>query len=169
MVPQRFFRCSRTSVCPPCNAAIARAGTSFPVLRKFGESGCATRLRHGISPECPSSRHIFLKYTAGAKNILRFELSHKSSSNLFQISADFIDKKRRLHYVLEHRMRAACVLFRSYTDASHLASAPARGSVSCTISKTSPPCVWRTPVVKRLQGKRIRPSAECDLISPRRI
>ena len=30
---------------------------------------------------------------------------------------DSIDKERRADYVLDHRMRAACVLFRSHPDA----------------------------------------------------
>jgi hypothetical protein len=75
--------------------------------------GCAIRLRHGFSPESSSSRHIFLKNAASANRILRFDLSHKFSSNLFQNSADSIDKKGRASYVLEHRMRIACALFRS--------------------------------------------------------
>ncbi|WP_234186526.1 hypothetical protein [Shinella sp. NM-101] len=78
---------------------------------KIAGARCAVRLHHEISPEYSSSRHIFLKYAASAKTILRFELSHKSGSNFFQNSADFLDKKGRAAYVLEHRMRTACVHF----------------------------------------------------------
>ena len=114
--PTAFFPSSRRGVSAAQLAELPRWDPSSR-LAKVPSCGRAARLRHGISPECPSSRHIFLKNAARAKIILRFELSHKSGSNLFQNSTDFIDKERRAYYVLEHRMRTACVLFRSISDA----------------------------------------------------
>ena len=90
----------------------------FARLAKAADLRRPARLRHGISRECPSSRHIFLKNAASAKIILRFELSHKSGSNLFQNFADSIDIERRPYYVLQHRMRAACVFVSVHPDAS---------------------------------------------------
>lgn len=86
---------------------------AFARLAEVSDFERPARLRHGISPEYPSSRHIFLKNAASANIILRFELSHKFGSNFFQNSADSIDKERRADYVLEHRMRTACVSPRS--------------------------------------------------------
>ena len=82
---------------------------TFARLAEDSDFERPARLRHGISPEYPSSRHIFLKNAASANIILRFELSHKFGSNFFQNYADSIDKEGRADYVFEHRMRTACV------------------------------------------------------------
>lgn len=115
--PTAFFPSSRRGVSAAQLAELPRWDPSSR-LAKVPSCGRAARLRHGISPECPSSRHIFLKNAASAKIILRFELSHKSGSNLFQNLADSIDIERRPYYVLQHRMRAACVFVSVHSDAS---------------------------------------------------
>lgn len=95
-----------------------RHSHEFARLAKATAFRRSARLRHDIPGKCPSSRHIFLKNAASAKIILRFELSHKSGSNLFQNLADSIDIERRPYYVLQHRMRAACVFVSVHSDAS---------------------------------------------------
>ena len=111
MVPQRFSPGSCRGVTALQRGRDIERTIRLRAERKSIAAACAVRLRHGFSPECSSSRHIFLKNAACAKVILRFELSHKSGSNFFQNSTDFLDKERRAAYVLEHRMRTACVCF----------------------------------------------------------
>lgn len=109
--PTAFFPRFAGPVCPWCNWSICSSVAILPFQRKWLHGRCSVRLCHGISPEFSSSRHIFLKNAASANIILRFELSHKSGSNLFQNLPDSIDKKGPADYVLQHRMRTACVLF----------------------------------------------------------
>jgi hypothetical protein len=103
MVPQRFS--------PASLKGCVRSATD---RTRDALQGCATAI-----PQNVRHHDIFFWEMLHPRTLFcDSNLSHKSGSIFFQKPADSIDKKRRAAYVLEHRMRTACVSFRSAPDAS---------------------------------------------------
>jgi hypothetical protein len=128
--PTTFFPRFPARVCPSCNWGICPRGIFSLDRRKLPfentPQGCVTAF-----PRIVRLCDIFFWEMLHARTeFLRFELSHKFGGNFFQNSADSIDKERRRAYVLDHRMRTACVFNPGPPDASIFkASSPTKGSV----------------------------------------
>jgi hypothetical protein len=118
MVPQRFSPASLKgcvrSATDRTRAAAPQCPRSESRIIRDALQGCATAI-----PQNVRHHDIFFWEMLHPRTLFcDSNLSHKSGSIFFQKPADSIDKKRRAAYVLEHRMRTACVSFRSAPDAS---------------------------------------------------